>query len=63
MRMMRVGLDTPTAGQVPINCRPTSKLPATLVRLGTLLEATAVHPPRSPRNHLLALAEATGIPF
>src|SRR5688572_17479435 len=35
---------------------------APLAQIGALLEAKAVHPRRSARNHLLALAATTGIP-
>jgi ABC-2 type transport system ATP-binding protein len=35
---------------------------APLTEIGTLLDAQAVEPKRSARNHLLALAATTGIP-
>src|SRR5919202_1891743 len=35
---------------------------APLTELGALLEARAIHPQRSARNHLRALAATTGIP-
>ncbi len=60
MRMV-VGLDRPTAGQVRVNGRPYRDLPAPLHHVGALLEAGAVHPGRSARNHLRALARGNGI--
>ena len=61
MRMI-IGLDSPSAGQALINGRPAREHIAPLAQIGALLEAKAVHPRRSARNHLLALAATTGIP-
>lgn len=60
---MRVimGLDRPTAGSATILGRPFRELDAPLRRIGALLEARAVHPRRSARNHLRWLATTTGI--
>ena len=55
MRMM-VGLDRPTAGSVHVNGRTPAAHAAPLHEVGALLEAKAVHPGRSARNHLRALA-------
>lgn len=60
MRMV-VGLDRPTAGRVRVNGRRYRDLPAPLHHVGALLEAGAVHPGRSARNHLRALARGNGI--
>ncbi|MDQ6928092.1 MAG: ATP-binding cassette domain-containing protein [Actinomycetota bacterium] len=60
MRMI-VGLDAPNAGRVSVNGRPYSDLRFPLREVGALLEAKAIHPGRSARNHLLWLAEANGI--
>src|ERR1700677_613843 len=60
MRLM-VGLDSPTAGSVRGNGRRYADYPAPLREVGALLEARAVHPGRSARNHLLALAATHGI--
>ncbi len=60
MRMM-VGLDRPTAGTVRVNGREPSAHAAPLHEVGALLEAKAVHPGRSARNHLRALALTSGI--
>lgn len=61
---MRVilGLDGPTAGHATINGRPLAAHRAPLAEIGALLDARAVHPRRSARNHLLTLAATTGIP-
>jgi len=60
MRMM-VGLDAPTSGRVTIDGRPYGDLRFPLRHVGALLEARAVHPGRSARNHLLWLADSNGI--
>jgi ABC-2 type transport system ATP-binding protein len=61
MRMI-LGLDRPTAGSALVNGRPLADQRAPLTEMGALLEAQAVHPKRSARNHLRALAATTGIP-
>jgi ABC-2 type transport system ATP-binding protein len=60
MRMV-LGLDRPTAGQALVDGRPYQELRAPLRVVGALLDAGAVHPRRSARNHLLALAVSNGI--
>ena len=60
MRMI-LGLDRPTSGTATVNGRRLDQRPAPLTELGALLEAKAVHPKRSARNHLRALAASTGI--
>ena len=60
MRMM-VGLDRPTSGSVRVNGREPRAHAAPLHEVGALLEARAVHPGRSARNHLRALAMTSGI--
>ncbi|XAS76777.1 ABC transporter ATP-binding protein [Dermatophilaceae bacterium Sec6.4] len=60
MRMM-VGLDRPTSGEVLVNGASYAAHSAPLHEVGALLEARAVHPGRSARNHLLALALTSGI--
>jgi ABC-2 type transport system ATP-binding protein len=59
---MILGLDKPTAGTVTVNGLRYAGHAAPLCELGALLEAKAVHPGRTARNHLLALAATTGIP-
>jgi len=60
MRMI-VGLDAPDAGRVTVNGRPYRELRFPLHEVGALLEAKAIHPGRSARNHLRWLADANGI--
>ena len=60
MRMI-AGLDQPTSGQVRVNGQDYRRAAAPMAELGILLEAKAVHPGRSARNHLLALAQTNGI--
>ena len=61
MRLI-LGLDAPTAGTATVNGHVMSEHRAPLREIGALLEAGAVHPRRSARNHLRALAATTGIP-
>jgi len=61
MRMM-LGLDNPTSGQVTIGGHPYRRLPNAPRQVGALLDAKAVHGGRSARNHLLSLAQLSGIP-
>lgn len=61
MRMI-LGLDAPTAGQVTVGDRAYAAHPAPLHEVGALLEARAVHPGRTARHHLTALAHTHGIP-
>jgi ABC-2 type transport system ATP-binding protein len=60
MRLI-VGLDTPTAGTVTVAGRPYRSLRRPLFEVGAMLESAPVHPGRSARTHLLALAQANGI--
>ena len=60
MRLI-VGLDAATAGAVRVNGCRYADLPAPLREVGALLEARAVHPGRSARNHLLSLAATHAI--
>jgi ABC-2 type transport system ATP-binding protein len=61
MRMI-MGLDRPDAGSVTLDGRTYHDLPWPLREAGALLEAKAVHPGRSARNHLLSLAQTNAIP-
>ena len=61
MRMI-LGLDNPSQGRATVNGRQLAEHAAPLIELGALLEARAIHPQRSARNHLRALAATTGIP-
>jgi ABC-2 type transport system ATP-binding protein len=60
MRMI-LGLDRPTAGRATVNGKVLSEHRAPLREIGSLLEAKAIHPKRSARNHLRALAATTSI--
>jgi ABC-2 type transport system ATP-binding protein len=61
MRMI-LGLDNPSQGRATVNGRLLAEHGAPLTELGALLEARAIHPQRSARNHLRALAATTAIP-
>ncbi|NUL32736.1 ABC transporter ATP-binding protein [Streptomyces lunaelactis] len=61
MRMI-LGLDQPTQGHVTIGGRTFRQLPNAPRQVGALLDAKAVHGGRSARNHLLSLAQLSGIP-
>lgn len=61
MRMI-VGLDNPTSGTAHVNGQAYRKHKAPLHEVGALLEAKAVHPGRSARQHLMALAATHGVP-
>jgi ABC-2 type transport system ATP-binding protein len=60
---MRVilGLDAPDAGAATIGGRPYRSLPNPLRHVGSLLDADALQPSRSARNHLLWLARSQGL--
>lgn len=61
MRMI-MGLDAPTAGTVTVDGRPYRDHVRPLHEVGALLEAQAIHPGRSARNHLAFLAASNSIP-
>ncbi|MGO1319185.1 MAG: ABC transporter ATP-binding protein [Galactobacter sp.] len=61
MRLM-VGLDRPSAGRVTINGKSYGEHPAPLGVVGALLDAKGVHPGRTARSHLRALAATHAIP-
>ncbi|HEV7959138.1 MAG TPA: ABC transporter ATP-binding protein [Acidimicrobiales bacterium] len=62
---MRVilGLDHPTKGQALVKGKPYVQLRDPLHEVGALLDAKSVHPGRTARNHLRALAAANRIPY
>ena len=62
MRMI-IGLDHPSGGSVAIDGVPYRDLRWPLREVGALLDAKAVHPGRSARNHLRAIALANAIPL
>src|SRR5208282_1284098 len=61
---MRVilGLDAAEAGTALVGGRPYRTLRHPLCHLGSLLDAGALQPSRSARNHLLWLAHSQGLP-
>jgi ABC-2 type transport system ATP-binding protein len=62
MRMI-LGLDAPTGGAALVDGRPYVALEHPLRTIGALLDAKAVHPSRSGRDHLRAVARSQGIPY
>ena len=60
MRMI-LGLDRPTRGSATVDGRSYSDHPAPLADVGALLETRAIHPGRTARNHLRALAATHGV--
>ena len=60
---MRVilGLDAPDAGRALIGGRPYRDLRRPLTQVGALLDAAALQPSRTARNHLLWLAHSQGL--
>jgi ABC-2 type transport system ATP-binding protein len=61
MRMM-TGLVAPTAGAALVDDRLYVELPNPGAVVGTLLDASAVHPGRTGRTHLRLLARTVGVP-
>src|ERR671933_2814826 len=60
MRLI-LGLDAPTAGTVTVGGVPYRRMRRPLHQVGATLEAGAVHPGRSARAHLTALARSNAI--
>jgi ABC-2 type transport system ATP-binding protein len=56
-----LGLDAPDAGTATIGGRPYHSLQNPLTHVGSLLDAGALQPSRSARNHLLWLAHSQGL--
>jgi ABC-2 type transport system ATP-binding protein len=61
MRLI-LGLDRPTSGEALIGGRPYAALRYPLREVGALLDAKGLHPGRSARSHLRAMARSNGIP-
>src|ERR1700678_2664187 len=61
---MRVilGLEAPDEGRALIGGQPYRALRHPLTRVGSLLDASALQPSRTGRNHLLWLAKSQGLP-
>jgi ABC-2 type transport system ATP-binding protein len=62
MRLL-LGLDVPTAGTATIGGVAYRRMRRPLYEVGATLEAAAVHPGRSARAHLTALARSNAIPI
>ena len=62
MRLI-LGLDRPDRGTAQIGGRAYRDIPTPLRRVGALLEAKALHPGRTAREHLRYLAASQGIAF
>jgi len=58
-----LGLDHPTKGRAMVKGKRYGDLRAPLHEVGALLDAKALHPGRSARNHLRALASSNQIPL
>src|SRR5947199_9208392 len=61
MRMI-TGLVPPTAGEALLDGHRYADLPNPGAMMGTLLDASAVHPGRTSRAHLRILADPLGVP-
>jgi ABC-2 type transport system ATP-binding protein len=61
MRMI-VGLDAPSEGNLTVGGRSYGSLRFPLHEVGALLDAGAMHPGRSARNHLVWLADSNALP-
>lgn len=61
MRMI-VGLDAPYSGSVTVSGQRYGQLRFPLHEVGALLDANAIHPGRTARNHLQWLADSNAIP-
>lgn len=62
MRMI-LGLATPTSGTATIDGRAYATLRHPLREVGALLDAKALHPGRSARAHLVAMARSNALPL
>jgi ABC-2 type transport system ATP-binding protein len=56
-----LGLDVPTAGSALVGGRRYRGMIRPLHEVGSLLDATALHPGRTARSHLLSIAQSNGI--
>jgi ABC-2 type transport system ATP-binding protein len=61
MRLI-LGLDAPNEGEALVGGRPYRSLRAPLTEVGALLDASAIHPGRRARDHILWLAHSNGLP-
>jgi ABC-2 type transport system ATP-binding protein len=61
MRLI-LGLDSPDEGAALVGGKPYRSLRTPLTHVGALLDASALHPARRARDHLLWLAHSNGLP-
>jgi ABC-2 type transport system ATP-binding protein len=61
MRLI-LGLDAPSEGEALVGGRHYRTLRTPLVEVGALLDASAIHPGRRARDHLLWMAHSNGLP-
>jgi ABC-2 type transport system ATP-binding protein len=61
MRLI-LGLDAPDGGEALVGGRHYRSLRTPLTHVGALLDASALHPGRRARDHLLLLAHSNGLP-
>jgi ABC-2 type transport system ATP-binding protein len=59
---MILGLDAPDQGEALVDGMPYARLRHPLAHVGSLIDAGALQPGRTARNHLLWLARSQGIP-
>ena len=57
-----LGLDRADAGTALVGGKPYRSLKKPITHLGAMLDASAIHPARKARDHLLWMAHAAGIP-
>ena len=57
-----LGLDAPNGGEIRVEGKRYRELRAPLREIGALLDASATHPGRRARSHLLWLARSNGLP-
>ena len=57
-----LGLDAPDGGEIRVEGKRYRELRAPLREIGALLDASATHPGRRARSHLLWLARSNGLP-
>jgi ABC-2 type transport system ATP-binding protein len=61
MRLI-LGLDAPSEGEALVGGRHYRTLGTPLAEVGALLDASAIHPGRRARDHLLWMAQSNGLP-
>ncbi|HEX5996295.1 MAG TPA: ATP-binding cassette domain-containing protein [Jiangellales bacterium] len=61
MRLI-LGLDAPNEGEALVGGRPYRSLRTPLAEVGALLDASAIHPGRRARDHILWMAHSNGLP-